>query len=154
MPLIALADLPGFATDQQWMVDDAEAMALLAAPCLSDLDPDLPADQPKLKAIKAIMRGALLRWREVGNAGVTQRSVSTGPFSTSESYDTAKRRNMFEPSEINQLQGICSTSARSGTAGTIAAFSAHLPWCSLVFGATYCSCGVDIAGVPIFELEE
>ena len=28
----------------------------------------------------------------------------------------------------------------------------HLPWCSLMFGATYCSCGVDIAGEPIFEL--
>ena len=27
----------------------------------------------------------------------------------------------------------------------------HLPWCSLMFNATYCSCGVDIAGVPIFE---
>ncbi len=29
--------------------------------------------------------------------------------------------------------------------------SAHLPWCSLNFGALYCSCGVDIAGTPIFE---
>jgi len=29
--------------------------------------------------------------------------------------------------------------------------TSHLPWCSLMFGATYCSCGVDIAGVPIFE---
>jgi hypothetical protein len=27
----------------------------------------------------------------------------------------------------------------------------HLPWCNLNFGATYCSCGVDIAGEPIFE---
>lgn len=27
----------------------------------------------------------------------------------------------------------------------------HLPWCSLAFGALYCSCGVDIAGKPIFE---
>lgn len=27
----------------------------------------------------------------------------------------------------------------------------HLPWCNLMWGATYCSCGVDIAGVPIFE---
>lgn len=35
-------------------------------------------------------------------------------------------------------------------AGTAA--SAHLPWCSLNFGATYCSCGVDIAGEPIYEL--
>ena len=30
--------------------------------------------------------------------------------------------------------------------------SLHLPWCALNFGAVYCSCGVDIAGVPIFEL--
>ena len=26
----------------------------------------------------------------------------------------------------------------------------HAPWCNLNFGATYCSCGADIAGVPIF----
>lgn len=32
--------------------------------------------------------------------------------------------------------------------------SAHLPWCSLMLGALYCSCGVDIAGEPIFELDE
>jgi hypothetical protein len=29
--------------------------------------------------------------------------------------------------------------------------SSHLPWCSAYFGAAYCSCGVDIAGYPIFE---
>lgn len=29
--------------------------------------------------------------------------------------------------------------------------SQHLPWCSLAFGATHCSCGTDIAGEPIFE---
>ena len=29
--------------------------------------------------------------------------------------------------------------------------SAHRPWCSLNFGATYCSCGADIAGEPIYE---
>lgn len=28
----------------------------------------------------------------------------------------------------------------------------HLPWCSLMMGANFCSCGVDIAGVPIYEL--
>lgn len=27
----------------------------------------------------------------------------------------------------------------------------HLPWCALYFAANYCSCGVDIAGYPIFE---
>jgi hypothetical protein len=32
-------------------------------------------------------------------------------------------------------------------------YCAHLPWCSSMFGANYCSCGVDIAGEPIFELD-
>lgn len=27
----------------------------------------------------------------------------------------------------------------------------HLPWCSSMFGAAYCSCGVDIAGYPLYE---
>jgi hypothetical protein len=31
------------------------------------------------------------------------------------------------------------------------AVSSHLPWCNLNFGATYCSCGADIAGEPIYE---
>ena len=31
------------------------------------------------------------------------------------------------------------------------AATAHLPWCNLNFGATYCSCGADIAGEPIYE---
>lgn len=31
--------------------------------------------------------------------------------------------------------------------------ASHLPWCSLTLGATYCSCGVDIAGFPIFETD-
>lgn len=34
---------------------------------------------------------------------------------------------------------------------TGAASSSHRPWCSLAFGAVYCSCGADIAGEPIFE---
>ena len=29
--------------------------------------------------------------------------------------------------------------------------SRHLPWCNLMWGALYCSCGTDIAGRPIFE---
>jgi len=33
-------------------------------------------------------------------------------------------------------------------AGLIA--SIHAEWCSLNFGATYCSCGADIAGAPIY----
>jgi hypothetical protein len=38
---------------------------------------------------------------------------------------------------------------------TVAAFSAtvtHRPWCSLMLGATYCSCGADLTGEgPLWE---
>ena len=58
------------------------------------------------------------------------------------------------PTEITRLQDICKA-AGTGKAFAVdtAASSAgpHLPWCSLMFGAAYCSCGVDIAGYPIFE---
>jgi hypothetical protein len=37
------------------------------------------------------------------------------------------------------------------TVDTVGISSPHLAWCALAFGATYCSCGVDIAGYPIFE---
>lgn len=29
--------------------------------------------------------------------------------------------------------------------------SYHLPWCAFLMGALYCSCGVDVAGRPIYE---
>ena len=29
--------------------------------------------------------------------------------------------------------------------------ASHLPWCNLMLGASWCSCGADIAGRPIYE---
>lgn len=46
------------------------------------------------------------------------------------------------PSAISNGKAFAIDSVPEGTA--------HAPWCSLNFGATYCSCGADIAGVPIF----
>lgn len=129
------------------MIDDAEAMALLTAPCLSDLAPD----DPKRAATRAILRGAILRWHDAGSGAI--RSQQVGPFG--QSIDTRQtRRAMFWPSEIEQLQRLCASGASGkafdiDTSGT--ALGNHAPWCSLYFGATYCSCGADIAGYPIFE---
>jgi hypothetical protein len=128
------------------MIEDAEAQATLTAPCLSDL----AADDPKRSAVKSILRGAILRWDEAGSGAVTQRQV--GPFG--QTIDTRQqRRSLFWPSEIEQLQGLCASGekAKAFAVDTVAAASLHLPWCSLNFGATYCSCGVDIAGEPIYE---
>ena len=90
------------------MIEDAEAQAAVVAPCITDL---LDAD-PKRGAVKAILRRAVLRWHDAGSGALSSQQM--GPFS--QSVDTRQpQRGMFWPSEIEQLQGICSTSSSAFT---------------------------------------
>lgn len=140
----------GLTADQ--MIDDAEAQAMLAAPCLGDAD--TPLSQIQNAAVVSLLRGAILRWNDAGSGA--RQSVTTGPFS--ETTDTTVRRSgMFWPSEITSLQGICSDGQKVKAFGvdTISTWglSGHSPVCSLMFGGAYCTCGFDIAGSPIYEPE-
>lgn len=80
------------------MIEDAEAMALLAAPCIA-------ADGFAYgTAVKAILRGAVLRWNDSGSGAL--QAQTAGPFG--QTLDTRQeRRGMFWPSEIVALQGLC-----------------------------------------------
>lgn len=137
------------------MVEDAEAQAILAAPCLSTLT-DAPTDETpeekgqrevKIAAVKSILRAAILRWEDAGTGAI--QTQTSGPFT--QSVQTQSRKSMFWPSEIEQLQGICSGGENKAfSVDTIPSSTSHLPWCSLLMGATYCSCGTDIAGFPIY----
>jgi hypothetical protein len=102
---VTVHDLTPFATidaaKAEEMIADAEAMAMLAAPCLGSPD---TLSELQNAAVKAVVRGAILRWDEAGT-GIRQ-SITTGPFG--ETTDTTQqRRGMFWPSEITSLQGIC-----------------------------------------------
>lgn len=104
MALIETTDLAPFATIDSdklaAMISDAEAWATTVAPCLSE---DLSADQAA--AAKAVLRAAILRWNEAGTGAV--QTSTAGPFG--QTLDTRQeRRGMFWPSEIEQLQAICS----------------------------------------------
>lgn len=135
------------------MIEDAESLAALAAPCL--IDPDFLEDDRLRGAAKAIIRGAILRWNDSGSGAVTQ--AGAGPFQQTVDTRTV-RRSMFWPSEVEQLRDLCSTFRGDKEQGAFSVDTApsigpgtHLPWCALAFGAVYCSCGADIAGRPIFE---
>lgn len=132
------------------MIEDAEAMMLTVAPCLAPAPPDELTDQQRL-AVRAVLRGAILRWNETGSGAM--QSQTAGPFSVQ--VDTRQqRRGMFFPSEIEQLRAICGAAAPSGafTVDTVGLDSIHQPWCALAgFSALYCSCGADIAGYPLWE---
>ena len=108
---VTVADLLKFAPDldeykAQEMIEDATALAALAAPCIND---DAFANDV---AVRAILRGAILRWNESGSGAV--QSVQSGPFG--QTLDTRQeRRSLFWPSEIVQLQGLCSVGGSSYT---------------------------------------
>jgi hypothetical protein len=135
------------------MIADAEALAVLAAPCLGGDS----LTEAQNAAVKAILRGALLRWNEAGSGALAGETVSTGPFSHGQTLDTrTPRKGMFWPSEITSLQSICSNSekGKAFSVDTVGFGSLHSPICSLMFGTAYCSCGANIAGSPIFEPDQ
>lgn len=149
MPILDVLDLPGNVREQElarvW-VDGANASALRVAPCLAGSP---TADQ--LAEARLILIGAVTRWSQAG-AGALQ-SQTIGPFS--QAMDTRVRTgyNLW-PSEIERLQAICAKGGKAKAFHVDTApgcGSAHRPWCALNFLASYCSCGVDIAGEPIFE---
>jgi hypothetical protein len=99
---LTVADLVPFAeidsAKAEAMIDDAEAMALLAAPCIAE------EGFAYGTAVKAILRGAVLRWNEAGTGAL--QSQNAGPFG--QTLDTRQqRRGMFWPSEITSLQSLC-----------------------------------------------
>lgn len=100
-----VTDLAPFATidvaKAEAMIEDAEAMALLAAPCIA------AEGFAYGTAVKAILRGAVLRWNDTGSGAL--QAQTAGPFG--QTLDTRQeRRGMFWPSEIVSLQSLCADS--------------------------------------------
>ena len=153
------ADLTAFATideaKAELMIEDAEAMAVLAAPCLADAE--FRADSALVGVVKAILRGAILRWHDAGSGAVTQQGA--GPFQ--QTVDTrTTRKGMFWPSEITQLRDLCAKFNGSDTGGAFTVDTAprfggggHADICDLNLGWPYCSCGAYLARgeYPLYE---
>lgn len=108
----------------------------------------------QLSEAKLVLLGAVKRWIESSSGALSAQQA--GPFGMT--VDTRQRTgyNLW-PSEIEGLQDICSTGATTGreafSIDTAPACSAHMPWCSLMLGAAYCSCGADLTNYeyPLYE---
>lgn len=155
MPFITRDDLAPFADinddKADAMIADAVAMAAQVAPCIST--DDFQANVDKMSALKAILRGAVLRWNDAGSGAISQRTA--GPFQ--QTLDTThERRSMYWPSEISQLEALCKTDSTGGAFAFDTApdrGAAHVPWCATFFGATYCSCAAELTRgeYPLYE---
>ena len=157
--IITTSDLPASVQSHELvesMVAGANAKASRVAPCLVEaLEAAAPtaAQSAALDEARLILVGAVQRWAQAGSGALQQQSA--GIFA--QTIDTRQRTGFnLWPSEISDLQAVCSDGPTGRSAFSIdtaptASASAHLAWCALNFDATYCSCGVDIAGYPIFE---
>lgn len=155
MSIIAVSDLPTNLQGAEMidvMVAGANAKAARVAPCLVSTTPAPTADQ--IAEARLVLLGAVKRWADAG-AGALQ-SQTAGPFGMT--VDTRQRTGYaLWPSEITDLQAICSTGPEKREAFSFdtapsAGAAIHLPWCDRTWGTLDCSCGVDLAGEPIFEL--
>lgn len=126
----------------QWSMWIADARLLIEAR-LGDLD---ELNQARLDYV--VREAVIAHIRQPDD--VTQVSETLGDASTSRTYKSGKGRVVILDDWWDLLQPD-DDGPGAFVIDTVGAASLHLPWCSINFGADYCSCGVDIAGYPIYE---
>lgn len=134
----------GSVTEQQWdmWIDDAGMLIETRAETLGITD---PIDAAKLDYV--VREAVVAHVKKPDDA--TQVVISVDDGSTSKSYRSAKGRVTILD-EWWILLGL--TDPKGAYAIDMAGEpTVHLAWCSYSLGASYCSCGFDIAGYPIFE---
>ena len=137
---------PGSVTEGQWQmwIDDAVMLIEARRATLGLAAPD----QAKLDYV--VREAVVAHIKRPDDA--TQVTIAVDDGSSSRSYQSGKGRVTILD-EWWTLLGLVESSGAYAVDMVGLAFSAHLPWCSLNLGANYCSCGVSIAGVPIYERE-
>lgn len=129
---------------------DAHATVLLedASQFIMDTVPTAGAASPstRRRIVCAVVRRAMPD--ADGMDGMESIQQSGGPFSV-----TMKPANPAGDFYLTkQEKKALGDGAQRAFGVQIAGFAntIHAEWCSLNFGATYCSCGADIAGAPIY----
>lgn len=134
---------PGSPTYEQWEMWIADAEMLIETRRLQ-LEVD-PIDQAKLDYV--VREAVVAQVKRPDDS--TQVTVSVDDGTTSKSFRSGTGRVTI----IDDWWVLLGLTDPAGafSIDMVSTCSPHLPWCSLSLGATYCSCGVDIAGFPLFE---
>ena len=106
----------------------------------------LDAGIPLLVSVEMVRRAMLA---PVDQAPAGQVQQTAGPFSKSVSFANPTGDLYLTKAERQMLGGGGQRAFTVPMGGPSRAV--HRPWCNLAFGASWCSCGADIAGVPIYE---
>ena len=133
----------GSITEQQWNMWIADA-GMLIDTRKTALGVTEPIDEAKLDYV--IREAVVAHIKKPDDA--TQVTIAVDDASTSKSYKSGKGRVTILD-EWWLLLGLTDPKGAFAV-DMIGTLTSHLPWCSSQFGALYCSCGADIAGVPIY----
>jgi len=131
----------------QWSMWVDDALMLIEARKIKLLPVEATLDAAKLDYV--VRQAVVAHIQRPDDA--TQVTVSVDDGSTSRTYRSGRGRIVILD-EWWALLGLVGAASGAYSVDMVGSVSTHLPWCSLAFGALYCSCGVDIAGYPIFEL--
>ncbi|WP_336715339.1 hypothetical protein [Arthrobacter sp. USHLN218] len=137
-------DFPaGADTHAEVQLEDASQFILDTVPTAANADP-----RTRRRIVCSVVRRTM-EAAAADTAGFDTMQVGAGPFQYGGKV-TNPSADFYLTKQEKKALGAGAQQAYSVQVGG-AATANHLPWCSLNFGATYCSCGVDIAGEPIFE---
>ena len=136
---------PGSIQEQQWQlwIDDATMLIDTRATQLG-----VPMNDIGEAKLDYVVREAVVAQVKRPD-DATQVTVSVDDGSSSRTYRSGKGRVTILD-EWWVLLGLTDPSG-AFTLDMVGSVGAHLPWCSIMLGAAYCSCGADIAGYPIYE---
>lgn len=134
----------GSLTDRQWLQWIADAGMLIDA--RMELLAVTTVDEAKRDYV--VREAVVAQVRRPDDA--TQVTVSVDDGQTSKSYRSGTGRVTIRD-EWWILLGLTDATGMFAIDMAPSTVGSHLPWCDLMFGGLSCSCGVDIAGYPIFE---
>jgi hypothetical protein len=129
----------------QWDMWTMDALLLIQ----NRVDATSPAptvDQAKLDYV--VREAVVAQVRRPDSA--TQVTTAVDDGSVSKTYRTGSGRVAILD-EWWSLLGLTDGGGNAYAIDTVGTSTTHQDWCSLAFGALYCSCGADIAGSPIYE---
>jgi hypothetical protein len=137
---------PGSVTEQQWQmwINDAVMLVDTRAVQIGIVPGDI--DEAKLDYV--VREAVVAHIRKPDDA--TQVTVSVDDGSTSKSYRSGNGRVKI----LDEWWALLGLTDPKGAFAIdmVPSATRHLPWCTLMMGGNYCSCGTDIAGRPIYEL--
>jgi hypothetical protein len=136
---------PGSITDLQWemWIDDA---GMLIETRRAQLGVTEALDQAKVDYV--VREAVVAHIKKPDDA--TQVVISIDDGSSSRTYQSGKGRVSILP-EWWTLLGLTESNGGAYSFDMAPSGARHLPWCAAMLGGNYCSCGVDIAGRPIYE---